>query len=165
MAESDTIIGYAGVYADVEDAKADFEVIKAAHREKWIGTYDAALFEKTADGKVKVLNTDATQRAAGAEVGVNAGVVLGLIFPPSVLVSAAVGAGVGATVGNLVKGFMAGDIKKIADELEPGEAGVILVADATFDAGAEKLMKRAKKLAKQEVDAQAKDVKAAIDEV
>ena len=40
---------------------------------------------------------------------------------------------------------MSGDIKKVADELEPGEAGVILVADATFEAGAEKLMKRAKK--------------------
>ncbi len=164
MAESENIIGYAGVYENVEDAKEDFAVIKAAHREKWIGTYDAALFEKTADGKVKVLDTDATQRATGAEVGVIAGVVLGLIFPPSVLVSAAVGAGAGAIVGNLVKGFMSGDIKKVADGLEPGEAGVILVADATFDAGAEKLMKRAKKLAKQEVDAEAADVKKAIDE-
>ena len=165
MAESDTIIGYAGVYADVEDAKADFAAIKEAHRESWIGTYDAALFEKNADGKVKVLDTDATQRTTGAEVGVIAGVVLGLIFPPSILASAAVGAGAGAVVGNLVKGFMAGDIKKIADELEPGEAGVILVADATFEAGAEKLMKRAKKMAKQEVDAQADDVKKAIDEM
>ncbi|MEI7813456.1 MAG: DUF1269 domain-containing protein [Coriobacteriia bacterium] len=164
MAESDTIIGYAGIYANVEDAKADFAVIKEAHRESWIGTYDAALFEKAADGKVKVLDTDATQRAAGAEIGVIAGVVLGLIFPPGILVSAAVGAGVGAVVGNLVKGFMSGDIKKIADELAPGEAGVILVADATFDAGAEKLMKRAKKLAKQEVKADAKDIKKAIDE-
>ena len=164
MADDATIIGYAGVYADVEDAKADFAAIKEAHSESWIGTYDAALFEKTADGKVKVLDTDATQRAAGAEVGVIAGVVLGLIFPPSILVSAAVGGGVGAVVGNLVKGFMSGDIKKIAEELEPGQAGVILVADATFDAGAEKLMKRAKKIAKQEVDAQAKDVKKAIDE-
>ena len=145
MAESDGIIGYAGVYADVEDAKADFEAIKAAHRESWIGTYDAALFEKTADGKVKVLDTDATQRSDGAKVGAIAGVVLGLIFPPSILMGAAVGAGAGAIVGNLVKGFMSGDIKKVADELEPGEAGVILVADATFEAGAEKLMKRAKK--------------------
>jgi uncharacterized membrane protein len=165
MAESENIIGYAAVYADVEDAKADFEVIKAAHREKWIGTYDAALFEKTADGKVKVLNTDATQRKDGAAVGAIVGGILGVIFPPSILVSAAVGAGAGAAVGNLTKGWMSGDIKKVADELEPGEAGVILVADATFDAGAEKLMKRAKKMAKQEVDAQAKDVKAAIDEM
>lgn len=164
MAESEAVIGYAGIYADVEDAKNDFAGIKAAHREKWIGTYEAALFEKDTEGKVKVLDTDATQRAAGAKVGVVAGAVLGVIFPPSILVSAAVGAGVGATIGNLMKGFMSGDIKKLADELEPGQAGVILVADATFDAGAERLMKRAKKLAKQEVDAQASDLKKAIDE-
>jgi uncharacterized membrane protein len=163
MAENENIIGYAAVYENVEDAKSDFEVIKAAHREKWIGTYDAALFAKDMDGKVKVLNTDATQRKDGAAVGAIVGGILGVIFPPSILVSAAVGAGAGAAVGNLTKGWMSGDIKKVADELEPGEAGVILVADATFDAGAEKLMKRAKKMAKQEVDAQAKDVKAAID--
>ena len=165
MAESDSIIGYAGVYADVEDAKADFEVIKEAHRQSWIGTYDAALFEKTADGKVKVLDTDATQRSDGAAVGAIVGGVLALIFPPSILMGAAVGAGVGAVAGNLSKGWMSGDVKKVADELEPGQAGVILVADATFDVGAEKLMKRAKKMAKQQVDAQADDIKKQIDEV
>jgi uncharacterized membrane protein len=140
-------------------------MIKAAHKEKWIGTYDAALFHKDVDGKVKVLDTDATQRVEGAKVGAIVGGILGVIFPPSILVSAAVGAGAGAAIGNLTKGWMSGDIKKVADELEPGEAGVILVADATFDAGAERLMKRAKKMAKQEVDAQAADVKAAIDEM
>jgi uncharacterized membrane protein len=165
MAESENLIGYAGVYADVEDAKADFEIIKAAHREKWIGSYDAALFEKDAEGKVRVLDTDATQRKDGAVVGAVVGAVLGVIFPPSILVSAAVGAGAGAVVGNLAKGWMSGDVKELADELEPGESGIILVADATFDAGAERLMKRAKKMAKQEVDAQAADAKAAIDEL
>jgi uncharacterized membrane protein len=164
MAEPSTMIGYAGIYADVEDAKADFEIIKQAHRESWIGTYDAALFEKTAEGKVKVLDTDATQRTTGAEVGAITGAILGVIFPPSILVSTAVVAGLGAAAGNLAKGFTKGDIKNVAEGLEPGEAGIVLVADATFDAGAEKLMKRAKKLAKQEVDAQAAEVKKAIDE-
>ena len=165
MAESEGIIGYAGLYADVEDARSDFEMIKAAHKEKWIGTYDAALFEKTAEGKVKVLDTDATQRSDGAKTGAIIGGIFGVIFPPSLLVSAGIGAAVGATAGNLTKGFMSGDIKKVAEELEPGQAGVILVADATFDAGAEKLMKRAKKMAKQQVDADAADVKAAIDDM
>jgi uncharacterized membrane protein len=165
MAESENLIGYAAVYADVEDAKADFEMIKAAHREKWIGSYDAALFEKNTEGKVKVLDTDATQRKDGAVAGAVVGAIFGVIFPPSILVSAAVGAGAGAVIGNLAKGWMSGDVKDLADELEPGESGIILVADATFDAGAERLMKRAKKMAKQEVDAQADDAKAAIDEM
>src|SRR4051812_12904958 len=104
MSEPKNLIAYAGVYENGDDARADFETIKEAHREKWIGTYDAALFTKTSDGKVKVLNTDATSRTAGAEAGAVVGAVLGLIFPPSVLVSAAVGAISGAVLGDVAKG-------------------------------------------------------------
>ena len=60
----ETMICYAGVYANVSDAKSDFDVIKAAHKESWIGTYDAALFEKNTEGKVKVLRAP-TLRSAG----------------------------------------------------------------------------------------------------
>jgi uncharacterized membrane protein len=165
MAESNNIIVYAGLYGDVEDALADFEMIKAAHAEKWIGTYESAVFEKTADGKIKVLNTDATQRGAGVKAGIIAGAIFGIIFPPSLLVSAAAGAAIGAGIGNVVKNIGRGDVKDLADALEPGQAGVILIADATFDAGADRLMKKAKKLAKQQVDADAAELKAAIDEI
>ena len=165
MADSDGIIAFVGVYSELEDAKADFDGIKAAHRESWIGTYDAALFEKAADGKIKVLDIDATQRTDAAKKGVIVGAVLGVIFPPSILVSVAVGAGAGGVIGNATKGFGKGDIKKLADELEPGESGVILVADVTLQAGADKLIKRAKKMAKQDIDAQADEIKKAIDEL
>lgn len=164
MAESDGIIVYAGLYGNVQDAFVDFDMIKAAHREKWIGTYESAVFEKTADGKVKVRNTDATQRGAGAKAGVIAGAIFGVIFPPSLLVSAAAGAAIGAGIGNVVKVMDRGAVKELAAQLEPGQAGVILIADATFDAGAERLMKTAKKFAKQMVDADAATLKAAIDE-
>ena len=161
MEESKNLIGYAGVYADVEAAKSDFEGIKEAHRKSWIGTYDAALFEKNAEGKVKVLDIDATQRTAGANAGAIVGGVLGMIFPPTVLMSASLGAAAGAALGNLGKGFSKGDIKDIAETLEPGQTGILLIADATFEAGAEKLMKRAKKFAKQLVAAEAAEMKAA----
>jgi len=154
MDESKDLIGYAGVYVDVDDAKVDFDVIKEAHRTSWIGTYDAALFTKTPEGKVKVLNIDSTERTTGAKAGAIVGGVLGAIFPPSILLSAGVGAAYGAAVGNVAKGFGKGDIKDVGERLNPGETGILLIADATFDAGAEKLMKKAKKFAKQVVAAE-----------
>jgi uncharacterized membrane protein len=164
MAESEGIIGYVGLYGDVGDALADFEAIKDAHKVDWVGTYDAAVFEKTAEGKVKVLDTDATQRGEGAKVGAITGAVFGLIFPPSILVSAGIGAAVGAGWGNLTKGFMNGDVKAAAEALEPGEAGVMLFADAEFEQGADQLMRRATKIAKQRVDASTEEIKESIDE-
>ena len=149
----ETMVFYAGVYANVSDAKSDFDVIKAAHKESWIGTYDAALFEKNTEGKVKVLDTDATQRGTGARIGAITGAVLALIFPPSILVSAGLGAATGAALGNLTKGFSKGDIKDVAENLKPGEAGILLVANATVDVGAQKLMKKARKVATQRIDA------------
>jgi uncharacterized membrane protein len=156
------LIGYAGVYFDVEDAASDFQVIKKAHSKSWIGTYDAALFQKNVEGKVKVLDIDATQRTTGAKAGAIVGAVLGVSFPPSILMSAGLGAAAGAGLGNLGKGFSKGDIKAVAERLEPGQSGILLIADETFDAGAQKLMKKAKKFAKQVVNAEAKDLKAAL---
>jgi uncharacterized membrane protein len=158
------MIGYGGVYADVEAAKSDFEEIKTAHREGRIGFYDAALFEKTAEGKVKVLDTDATQRGEGAKAGALIGGIFGLIFPPSILISAGLGAAAGAAAGNIVKGFTSGDIKHLADGLEPGEAGIILVASATPEAAPDELMKRATKVATQHVAADSDEVDAPADE-
>jgi len=108
-----------------------------------------------------VLDIDATQRAAGAKAGAIVGAVLGMIFPPSVLMSASMGAAAGAALGNLGKGFGKGDIKDVAERLEPGQTGILLVADATFEAGAQKLMKRAKRFAKQLIAADAADRTAA----
>ncbi len=155
---------FAGAYDDVEDAKADFAGIKFLHDEDWIGKYQAAIFEKTEDGKVKVIDTTSTTRTTGAKWGAGLGAVFGVLFPPSILVSAGVGALAGAGVGTLAKGWLKGDVKKIAESLDPGMAGVIVFAEATPDLGAEKLLKRAAKLAKEQVDAEADEIKRAIDE-
>jgi uncharacterized membrane protein len=153
MAKSafDVIFLFSGVYHDQDEARADFGSFKELHKMDFIGKYQAAIFEKTDEGKVKVLDTTSTTRASGAKWGTALGAVFGVIFPPSLLASAVVGAGAGAIIGNLSKGWFSGDIKAMADELEPGWTGIVLVAEATPDLGVEKLLKTAKKAQKQEI--------------
>lgn len=164
MAEPEGMILYAAAYDSLDDAEMDFEGIKLLKSEKFLGQYEAALFTKEEGGKVKILNTDATERTWGAKAGIVTGAVIGLIFPPSILGMAAVGGGIGAVLGNFMKGMKRSDIKEVGDMLDEGQAGIVLVAEVTLEEGLDRLMKRAAKLAKKEVDAQAKDIKAAIDE-
>jgi len=163
MAQTEGIMVFGGLYGSSDEAMEDFNLIKAAHDEKWLGFYEAAAFSKDADGKVKILDIDSTTRGAGAKIGAVTGAIFGVIFPPSLIASAVVGAAVGGVAGNLAKGFGKGDIKELAESLEPGQAGVVLVAEMTPEEGIERYMKRAKKIAKQTVDADAKALKEEID--
>jgi uncharacterized membrane protein len=158
-------VAFIGAYADVDDAKADFEAIKALHANLWIGPYDGALFEKEVGGKVKILDRDSAATGAAAVVGVLTGAFIGLIFPPSIIASAAVVGTASGVLGHLFGGFKRKDIAEIGDMLDEGTAGIVMIGVATPDAGVELLMKRAKKTAKKQVDADAKDLKKAIDEV
>jgi len=164
MAESEGLILYAAAYDSLDVAMEDFEGIKFLKSEKFIGDYEAALFVKEVGGKVKIVNTDATQRGWGAKVGIVTGAVLGIIFPPTVIGLAAAGGGIGAVLGNFMKGMKRSDIKEIGEMLDEGQAGIILVGEVTLEEGLDRLMKRAAKIAKKQVDAEAKEIKAAIDE-
>jgi len=161
--DHDGVVMYFGSYNSLADAREDFEAIKLLKSEKFIGDYESALFERTEQGDVKVIETDATERAWGAKAGGVTGAVIGLIFPPSILAMGAVGAGVGAIAGNLMRGIKRKDIKEIGEMLDEGQAGVILVGFTTIEEGMDRLMKRAAKVMKQEVDAQAEELKAQID--
>lgn len=58
MADQQHLVVIAGVYDSVEDARADFKAIEDLHHEKALAFYESAVFEKEADGQVKVLDTD-----------------------------------------------------------------------------------------------------------
>ena len=59
---------YAAAYDSADDARLDYGVLLEAHAEGWVGTYDAAVLEKTADGKVHVHKHEKpTQHGAWAE--------------------------------------------------------------------------------------------------
>ncbi len=60
----DTFFAYSGVYADVEDALADYDAVHALHTEAGlIDAYDAAVVERTSDGKVKIVKKHETPTA------------------------------------------------------------------------------------------------------
>ena len=154
---------YAGAYASEDVAKSDFEAIKEAKHAGLIGKYQSALFTKEPGGKVKVLNTDSTTRTSGAKWGAAVGAVAGLLFPAGLLAGLVWGGGIGALAGNIGKGWYASDIKDLGDALDAGESGVILVAQATLDVAANRILKNAVKTEKKQVDADAEGIDDAVD--
>ena len=162
--QDERLVVFAGAYETVDDAKADFKGIKEIHKEAWLGPYEGVLFTKEADGKVKILDRDSSIRAAAAGAGVLAGAVIGLIFPPTIIAGAAVAGTAGGLLGHFFGTFKRKDVAELGELLDEGEAGIVMIGVPTPELGAQKLLKRAAKTAKKQVDADAKEVKKAIDE-
>jgi len=156
---------YAGEYATVEDAKADLEMLKELHREKFVGTYDAAVLTKNEQGKVEVVDKIEKPTQHGGWAGLAVGAAIGLIFPPSILVSGLVGAGAGALIGHLEGGMARSDLKEVGEMLDGSEAALIVVGEETIERGVDEATKRAKREIKKEVRADAREMERAIDAV
>jgi uncharacterized membrane protein len=123
------------VYEPVEslvrgEILSDYDNLARLYGDDVFGPFQAAMVEKRADGKVKVLDTTSTTRTKGAAVGAAIGAVLSLIFPPAILLTAAGGAGIGAAAGDISKGWTRGDVKKLGEQLMPGQTAIIVVAEA-----------------------------------
>ena len=154
---------YAGEYESVDDAKADLEALKELHRDKLVGTYDAAVLTKNEEGKVKIVDKTEKPTQHGGWAGLAVGAAIGLIFPPSILVSGLVGAGGGALIGHLRGGMSNSDLKEVGEMLDESEAALIVGGEATIERAVEEATKRAKKEIKKEVRADAKEMERAID--
>ncbi len=162
MEDPITMVAFAGSYSDREAAEADYKAIKELHREGLIGKYQAAIFEKQAD-KVKIVDTVSTTRATGAKWGAAVGAVAGVMFPPLLVAELAGGAAVGALTGNVLKGWGAEDIKRIGADLDIGELGVLLVAQAAPDLGADRVFSRARRAEKNDLSHAQAEVECALD--
>ena len=106
MSGSDTTFILVATYPDEAAAQDDYQVVKDAHAAGLVGSYDAAVVTKDANGKVHE-NKDETATRHGAWWGIAAGAAVGIIFPPAVLASAAVGGVIGGVSGHLAKGCRA----------------------------------------------------------
>jgi uncharacterized membrane protein len=120
---------YVATYNDVSDAESDYEAAKVLYQQGVIATYDAAIINKDASGKVHVSKHEKpTQHAAWT--GAAIGAVVGLVFPPSILVGAAVGAGAGAVAGHLAKGMSRDDMKQIGTMLNASTAALVVLGES-----------------------------------
>ena len=159
----DTFMVFVGVYANQEDAEADYQAVKDLHVEAGLmDAYDAAVIARRDDGKVKITKKHETPTRVGGVLGGGVGLATGLVI--ALFPFAAIGGGLllGATAGGALLGAVAGhaaigmsrhDLKELGEQLDAGQAGLIVVGVEDVGARIEDSMKKAEKLEKKQLKA------------
>jgi uncharacterized membrane protein len=128
MSEKDTLFVLAAAYDDVQAAEADYEAVKDLYKVAGVGhDFDASVISRDVDGKSHVIRKHEESTRHGLKWGLAIG-AFAAIFPAIGLAGGlAAGAGIGAAAGHLKGGMKDSDLKRIADTLESGQAGLIVV--------------------------------------
>jgi uncharacterized membrane protein len=166
----DTFIAYVGVYDDVSDADADYQLVKELHvTAGLIDSYDAAVIERRADGKVKITKKHETPTRAGGVLGGGVGLATGLVvvlFPAAaigaglIVLTTAGGAVLGAVAGHAAAGMSRHDLKDLGEHLDAGQAGLVVVGVSDMGAKIERAMKKARKVEAKELKADTAEIEA-----
>lgn len=146
---------YVATYNRVEDAKADYEAVKGLHARGLIGTYDAAIINKDASGKVHITKHEKPTQH-GAWTGMAVGAVAGIFFPPALIWDAAIGAGAGALIGHLWKGMSRQDMKQFGDMLNTSTAALVVVGESKLQQTLQKAVTHAAKQYESQLSVDAK---------
>src|SRR3954451_13308360 len=165
----DTLMVYVGVYDRVEDAEADYQLVKDLHTEAdLIDGYDAAVLERR-DGKTKIVKKHETPTRVGGVLGGGVGLATGLVvalFPFAAVGggllagTAAGGAILGAVAGHAAAGMSRHDLKELGEHLDEGSAGLVVVAVSDMGAKVERAMERARKLEQKQLEADVSEIEA-----
>src|ERR1019366_796378 len=132
-------------YPNEAAARDDYQVVKELHARGVVGSYDAAVVTKDANGNVHE-NKDETATRHGAWWGIAAGGVIGGVS------------------GHLARGMSRSDAKELGDFIDPGQAGLIVVGDSKLQAAIEKALAKAEKQTAKELGVDPKDVDKALQE-
>jgi uncharacterized membrane protein len=164
----DTFVVYVGVYPDVDSAEADYDLIKNLHREAGlIDAYDAAVIQRRADDKVKIVRKHETPTRVGGVLGGGVGLATGLVvalFPFAAIgggllaATTAGGAVLGAVAGHAAAGMSRHDLKELGEHLDAGQAGLVVVGVADMGAKIEHEMRRAEKVQRKQLKADVDDI-------
>jgi len=159
----DTFFAFSGVYADVQDALVDYDVVHALHTEAGlIDAYDAAVVEHKADGKVKIVKKHETPTRVGGVLGGGVGLATGLVialFPAAaiggglLLATGGGGAVLGALAGHAAAGMSRSDLKELGESLDEGQAGLVVVAVSDMQSKVEAAMAHAQKVEAKQLKA------------
>jgi uncharacterized membrane protein len=159
----DTFFLFAGTYASVDDATADYDAVKDLHtKAQLIDAYDAAVIERRSDGKVKIVKKHETPTRVGGVLGGGFGLATGVVialFPAAAigggLLAATTGGGValGALAGHAAAGLSRKDLKDLGEQLDAGTAGLVVVGVSDMEAKIKDAMKRAEKLDEKQLSA------------
>jgi len=166
----DTFIAYVGVYDNVSDADADYALVKDLHtKEDLIDSYDAAVIERRADGKVKISKKHETPTRVGGVLGGGVGLATGLVvalFPFAAIgggliaLTTAGGAALGAVAGHAAAGMSRHDLKELGEHLDAGQAGLVVVGVSDMGAKIEQAMKKANKVETKKLKADTAEIEA-----
>ena len=157
-----------GVYGSVEDAEADYQLVKELHVEAGlIDGYDAAVIERRDGGKTKIVKKHETPTRVGGVLGGGVGLATGLVvalFPFAAIgggllaTTTAGGAILGAVAGHAAAGMSRDDLKELGEQLDTGEAGLVVVAVSDMGAKVQRAMKRAEKLEEKQLKADTEEL-------
>jgi uncharacterized membrane protein len=164
----DTFFAFTGVYDSVDDALEDYEGIKVLHTDAGlIDAYDAAVIEHREDGKVKIVKKHETPTRVGGVLGGGVGLATGLVvalFPAAaiggglLLAATAGGAVIGSVAGHAAAGMSRSDLKELGENLDDGQAGLVVVGVSDMEAKIEHAMKKAKKKEARQLKADTKAI-------
>jgi uncharacterized membrane protein len=166
----DTFIAYVGVYDNVSDADADYDLVKDLHTKAGlIDSYDAAVVERRAGGKVKITKKHETPTRVGGVLGGGVGLATGLVvalFPFAAIgggliaLTTAGGAVLGAVAGHAAAGMSRHDLKELGEHLDAGQAGLVVVGVSDMGSKIEHAMKKAKKVEAKQLKADNAEIEA-----
>jgi uncharacterized membrane protein len=161
----DTFHVIVGVYGDLESAEADYDLVRELHtNEGLMDAYDAAVIHRREDGKVKITKKHETPTRVGGVLGGGAGLATGLVialFPFAAIgggllaATTAGGALLGALAGHAAAGMSRQDLKELGESLDAGDAGLIVIGVTDMASRIEQAMRRAERLEKKQLKADA----------
>ena len=157
MSKDNPVFVYGAVYADRDDADADYDTLLDLHSADLVGSYDVALVYKDDEGKVHVTKHEKPTQH-GAWTGAAVGALVGIVFPPAILGAALVGAAAGGGIGHVMGGMSRSDAKDLGDYLNDGEAALVVIGKSRLQEQLDKALTHAEKTQEKEIDADGEEL-------